>query len=128
MRVLLIEDDPSLCTFYSRALGRAGYEVILEHRGDDGLRLALTLPFDIIVLDWYLPGMDGISVLKELREQGSDLPVLVLSGSGDLGREEAIASGADAFLGKPCGLQELSNCVSLLAASAEARKATFQVA
>jgi two-component system, OmpR family, response regulator len=107
MHVLLIEDDPSLAKFYSRALMRAGHVVTVHRRGDEGLQAARTGSCDIIILDWFLPVMDGISLLRELRGQGIETPVLMMSGSGELGRREALAAGADAFLAKPCGLDEL---------------------
>ncbi len=114
MRVLLIEDDPSLGTFYSRALKRSGHEVATEVRGDDGLDTALQSAPDVVVLDWFLPGLSGISILKQLRASGYQNPILMLSGSGDEARHEALEAGANAFLAKPCGLADLTNCVAML--------------
>ncbi len=114
MRVLLIEDDPSLCTFFSRALKRAGYDVTIEHRGDLGLQSAQNFPPDLLVIDCFLPGLNGVRVLRELREQGFEAPILMLSGSTDLVRDEALEAGANAFLAKPCGLEDLTNCVAML--------------
>jgi two-component system OmpR family response regulator len=111
MQVLLIEDDPHLATFYSRALTRSGFLVTTHARGDEGLRAALSGAFDAVVLDWFLPGMDGIMVVQQMRARGVDTPVLMVSGSGDMVREEAIAAGATAFLGKPCGLKEMTDGV-----------------
>jgi two-component system OmpR family response regulator len=115
MHVLLIEDDPDLVTFYSRALMRAGFVVTAQRTGDDGLRMALSNSFSAIVVDWFLPGMDGLTVVREIRGRGVDTPILMLSGSGELVREQAIAGGANGFLSKPCGLQELSERVMVLA-------------
>jgi DNA-binding response OmpR family regulator len=128
MRVLLIEDDPNLSTFYSRALRRAGHDVTVQNRGDEGLLVVQKLKFDAIVLDWFLPGLDGISLLKEMRGIGMETPVLMLSGSGDLGREEALAAGADGFLGKPCGLEELADGVSALGTRTKIRDLTSHFA
>lgn len=114
MHVLLIEDDPSLGVFYTRALKRAGYEVTIERRGDDGLRNALLHPYDLLILDCYLPGMDGIAILRELRAQGSEVPALVVSGVNESVRQAALEAGASAFLMKPCGLDELTNCVAIM--------------
>lgn len=128
MRVLLIEDDPALGMFYSRALHRSGYEVVLRERGDDGLQLAISQEFEVIVLDWSLPGMDGISILKTLLARGYAGRMLMLSGSGTEARIEAEKAGADAFLSKPCGLEELAKCVKELTNGALAGKLAMHAA
>lgn len=112
MQILLIEDDPNLAKFYTRALMRAGHVVTGHRRGDEGLQAARTGSYDLIVLDWYLPGADGITVLRELRIHGLETPILMISGSGEMGRREALDAGADGFLHKPCGLDELITCVA----------------
>jgi len=107
LRILIVEDDDALLHFFSRALRRAGHVVESSTRGDEGLRLALEGGFDLLVLDWRLPGMDGHAVLAALRSAGSVLRVLMLTGYGESHRMAAMAAGADAFLEKPCGLEEL---------------------
>jgi two-component system, OmpR family, response regulator len=118
MHVLLIEDDPSLVKFYTRALMRAGHVVTVHKRGDEGLEATRTASYDIIILDWYLPEVDGITILRDLRIRRVETPVLMMSGSGELGRQEALAAGADAFLEKPCGLEELTNFVAAMTSPA----------
>lgn len=128
MRVLLIEDDPSLSMFYSRALVRAGYTVSTETRGDTGLEKALSHTHDALVVDWYLPGLDGISMLKKLRASGFNRPILMLSGSGEDAKEVALEAGANAFLAKPCGLEDLTNCVAMLTGRLLARNLSASAA
>lgn len=107
LNILLVEDDDALLLFFSRALRRAGHSVETCARGDDGLNLALSGRFDLLVLDWRLPGLDGHAVLSGVRAAGRSLPVLMLTGYGDTHREFAMAAGANAFIEKPCGLEEL---------------------
>lgn len=128
MKVLLVEDDPSLCTFFKRALLRAGYEPTTLLRGDEGLIAATTSEFDLIVLDGYLPGVDGMDILKELRLRGDETPILMLSGSGDRAREQALEAGANAFLPKPCGLDDLTNAVAILTSRSLVRDLSARVA
>jgi two-component system OmpR family response regulator len=105
--VLLVEDDDALALFFTRALRRAGHHVEVALRGDEGLRLALSGRFDVMVLDWHLPGLDGHTVLSAIRAAKIPVNVLMLTGYGDTHRDSALTAGADAFLEKPCGLEEL---------------------
>lgn len=107
LNLLLVEDDDALLLFFSRALRRAGHRVEACLRGDDGLQLALSGRYDLLVLDWRLPGIDGHAVLSAVRAAGVPLRVLMLTGYGESHREAAMKAGADAFLEKPCGLEEL---------------------
>lgn len=114
-KVLLVEDDDALLLFFTRALRRAGHQVEVALRGDEGLALALSGQFDVLVLDWHLPGLDGYTVLSAIRAAKTPLPVLMLTGYGDASyRDEAMAAGADAFLEKPCGLEDLVASVEAL--------------
>ena len=118
LRVLLVEDDAMLAAFLIRALGRAGHHVESRTRGDEGLRAALGGAFDVLVLDWRLPVLDGLEVVRALRLAGSELRVRMLSGNGDFRRQEALDAGADEFLNKPCGLEEFTAAVAALAGHA----------
>jgi DNA-binding response OmpR family regulator len=106
-KILLVEDDPTLGLFYSRALRRAGYTVESALRGDDGLHRAINEEFDLVILDWCLPGMDGVELMTKLRAQRPNIRVLMLSGAGDEIRSAVLAVGADGFLAKPCDLMAL---------------------
>ena len=111
VRILLIEDDSSLSHFLVRALRRASYEVVSECRGDTGLQRALNERFDLIILDWHLPGATGLEILRELRANLVDTRTMMLSGSGEDIRIEALQAGIDSFLAKPCGLDALVEAV-----------------
>jgi DNA-binding response OmpR family regulator len=111
VRILLIEDEPALCLFIERALSRAGYEIVCEQRGDDGLRKALEDRFDLIIADGHLPGLSGLDVLRTVKAQVPETQVMILSGLGSDFQGEAMDSGADCFQAKPCGLDIIVNAV-----------------
>jgi len=115
LRLLLVEDDDDLLVFFCRALRREGHQVESTRRGDEGLQLALSGRFDLLVLDWHLPGIDGFAVLAGVRAADLPLRVLMLTGHAESCREKAMAAGADAFLEKPCGLEDLVAAVAQFA-------------
>jgi DNA-binding response OmpR family regulator len=100
---------------YARALRRAGHRVHTHERGDDGLRFSLGTKLDLVILDWHLPGLNGFQILTALRDAQRPVRIMMLSGSGADARENAIQAGADAFLEKPCGLDEILAVVNRLA-------------
>src|SRR3954451_11095165 len=79
VRVLVVEDEQRLADVLARGLGEAGHEVSVRHSGPDGLLMASTEAFDVVVLDWMLPGQDGPSVCRALRGRGVKTPVLMLT-------------------------------------------------
>ncbi|QXI26118.1 response regulator [Pseudomonas vanderleydeniana] len=108
MRLLLIEDDVALGEGILQALTREGYTVDWVHDGQDALHSLLSETFDLAVLDLGLPRLDGLEVLRRLRDSGSTLPVLVLTARD--ATEDRIAgldAGADDYLVKPFDLAEL---------------------
>jgi DNA-binding response OmpR family regulator len=108
MRVLIVEDEKKIVRFIHKALAAAGHTVDECHRGDDALSLATGTAFDVIVLDIMLPGRDGLSVLRELRERRDLTPVLLLTARGDVSeRVEGLNLGADDYLAKPFAMDEL---------------------
>jgi DNA-binding response OmpR family regulator len=108
MRVLVVEDEKKTASFIRKALQQEGFAVDLCHRGDEALAGATTIPFDAIVLDIMLPGRDGLSVLRQLRERRNTTPVLLLSARGEVNeRVEGLNNGADDYLPKPFELSEL---------------------
>ncbi len=108
MRVLIVEDEKKTTSFVRKALQSEGFAVDACHNGDDGLATARSTPFDVIVLDIMLPGRDGLSVLRQLREQQNHTPVLLLSARGEVNeRVEGLNLGADDYLPKPFELAEL---------------------
>ena len=108
MRVLVVEDEKKTASFIRKALQAEGFAVDVCHNGEVALAAALTTPFDGVVLDIMLPGRDGLSVLKQLRERKNSTPVLLLSARGEVNeRVEGLNAGADDYLPKPFELAEL---------------------
>jgi two-component system, OmpR family, alkaline phosphatase synthesis response regulator PhoP len=107
-RILVIEDNRNLATGLRNNLEIEGYEVAVAGDGTSGLALARSMLPDVIVLDLMLPGMDGYRVLKTLREDGIDTPVLILSARGEeTDKVLGFHLGADDYVAKPFGLLEL---------------------
>jgi DNA-binding response OmpR family regulator len=108
MRVLVVEDEKKSASFIRKTLQAEGFAVDVLHDGSSVLVTASTTPFDVIVLDIMLPGRDGLSVVRQLRERGIGTPVLLLSARGEVReRVEGLDAGADDYLAKPCDLTEL---------------------
>lgn len=108
MRILVVEDEKKTASFVRKALQAESFAVDVCHNGDDALAAASTTPFDVVVLDIMLPGRDGLSVLRQLRERKVATPVLLLSARGELNeRVEGLNAGADDYLPKPFELTEL---------------------
>lgn len=108
MRVLLIEDSGHLRQPLVKGLKASGYAVDEAGDGDEGLWLAQTYDFDVIILDLMLPRIDGLTVLKTLREEGRSTPVLILSAKDSIeDRVKGLQQGADDYLIKPFALEEL---------------------
>jgi len=106
-RILVVEDDPRLAATLQRVLAAEGHDVEVAGDGNDGLRRARDRPFDLVVLDIMLPGLDGLAVCKRLRAVGP-IPILLLTALG--GTEERVRgldSGADDYLVKPFAYEEL---------------------
>jgi DNA-binding response OmpR family regulator len=108
MRVLLVEDEPKTVSFIRKALLAEGLAVDVAGDGEAALAMVATTPFDALVLDIMLPGRDGLSVLRALRERRNATPVLLLSARGEVGeRVDGLNAGADDYLAKPFVLAEL---------------------
>ncbi|MGH7951940.1 MAG: response regulator [Limisphaerales bacterium] len=108
MRILVVEDEKKTASFVRKALQTEGFAVDICHNGEDALAATKVTPFDVIVLDIMLPGRDGLSVLKQLRERKNPTPVLLLSARGEVNeRVEGLNAGADDYLPKPFELSEL---------------------
>lgn len=116
MRVLVVEDEKKTASFVRKALQAEGFAVDVCHNGDEALAALNATPFDAVVLDIMLPGRDGLSVLRQLREQRNPIPVLLLSARGGVNeRVEGLNLGADDYLPKPFELDELIARVRALA-------------
>ena len=107
-KVLVIEDNANLAFGLTRSLESEGYEVESAEDGSRGLELARSCGADLVVLDLMLPGIDGYSLLRQLREAGSDVPVLILTArSEEADKVVGFRLGADDYVTKPFGLSEL---------------------
>lgn len=108
MKILVVEDEPKTGNYLKQGLTEAGFVVDLARDGNDGLHLATTESYDLIVLDIMLPGRDGWSVLKSLRDAGDSVPVLFLTARDHVDdRVKGLESGADDYLVKPFAFSEL---------------------
>lgn len=108
MRILLVEDEPTLAQQLQQALERAGYAVQVVHDGREGHYLGEVEPFDAVILDLGLPGMDGVSVLRRWRAADLTMPVLILTARNDWhDKVEGMDAGADDYVGKPFHMEEL---------------------
>ncbi|MGB9499026.1 MAG: response regulator transcription factor [Dissulfuribacterales bacterium] len=115
MRILLVEDEKRMASFIKRGLTEQRYTVDLAYDGEEGLFLAETNPYDLIILDVMLPKADGITVCRELREKKVEVPILMLTAKDDV-RDKIIGldSGADDYLTKPFAFDEFLARVRVL--------------
>lgn len=108
MHVLVVEDEPKIASFVRDGLEQTGMTVDLCGDGESGYQAALQHPYDAIVLDIMLPGRDGLSILRSLREQKNEVPVILLTARAELDeRLEGLNLGADDYLTKPFFVEEL---------------------
>ncbi len=107
-RILIIEDDPAILKVLQRGLAYEGYTVDVATDGRTGLNLAHDHHPDLVILDWMLPGMDGLEVCRRLRLQGG-LPILMLTAKDTIqDRVQGLDAGADDYIVKPFNLDELT--------------------
>jgi len=115
MKILIVEDEPKVGKALSEGLKANGYQVTLAQTGEDGFFLANSHSFDVIVLDVMLPGRNGIEVLKTLRKQGLQVPVLLLTAKDSVeDRVLGLDAGADDYLVKPFAFPELRARIRVL--------------
>jgi heavy metal response regulator len=108
MKLLVIEDEKKIANLLQKGLREQGYSVDLSHDGNDGLDRAISEPYDAIVLDIMLPGRDGLSLLRTLRDRKITTPVMILTARGEVSeRVEGLNTGADDYLSKPFAMDEL---------------------
>ena len=114
--LLVIEDDPETGGQLVDFLGARGYRVDLARNGDDGLRLASSRRYAVMAIDRLLPGLDGLSIIRKLRESGVDTPALIVSALGEVDdRVRGLRGGGDDYLVKPFALTELLARIEALA-------------
>ncbi len=130
MRILVIEDDPTVGQFVKRGLEEQRWTVDLCDNGDDGERLAIEGDYDLIILDMRLPGKSGLEVLHDLRSRGVQRPVLVLTAQDAVdAKVQTLRAGADDYVTKPFAFEELLARVEAVARRPRAMLSTvLQVA
>lgn len=108
MRILVAEDEKKIADYIKRGLEEMGHSAEMCRDGDYAYELAISQPFDALVLDIMLPGRDGLSILKNLRAQKNGVPILILTARSELNeRLEGFELGADDYITKPFFLEEL---------------------
>src|SRR5438552_19017251 len=107
MRILIVEDEPKTAAYAKKGLAEHGFVVDIAANGVDGRHLALTSEYDLVILDVMLPGADGWTVLREIRDK-KQTPVLFLTARDDVAdRVKGLELGADDYLVKPFAFSEL---------------------
>jgi heavy metal response regulator len=115
MRVLVVEDEPGVASFVKKGLREAAFAVDWASNGIDGGHLAATEQYDLIVLDLMLPGLDGFSILRKVRKQGIQTPIICLTARDSVeDRVQGLNLGADDYLAKPFSFSELLARISAL--------------
>lgn len=108
MKILIVEDEHKTGEYLRQGLGEAGFVVDLARDGTDGLHQALQEPYDLVILDVMLPGIDGWQVLQAIRKRGLQMPVLFLTARDQIeDRVKGLELGADDYLVKPFSFAEL---------------------
>ncbi len=127
MRVLTVEDEPKTGNYLRQGLIETGFVVDLARDGLDGLHLALTEAYDLVILDVMLPGIDGWQVLAGIRKAGKDVPVLFLTARDEVDdRVKGLELGADDYLVKPFAFSEfLARVRTLLRRGGKTKESAF---
>jgi two-component system OmpR family response regulator len=108
MRILLIEDDVKVASLVARGLNEAGFAVDRAADGEEGLHMAVTEPYDTLIVDIMLPKLDGLRLIEELRSQKVNTPILILSAKRSVDdRVRGLQEGSDDYLTKPFAFSEL---------------------
>jgi two-component system copper resistance phosphate regulon response regulator CusR len=125
IRILVIEDEPEIADFIVRGLREEGFTVEHAADGEDGWHALHTSCWDVVLLDWWLPGPDGLTLLRRYREAGQTTPVLFLTARDAVSdRVRGLDSGADDYLCKPFAFEELLARVRALSRRPERRSDT----
>lgn len=108
MKALIIEDDHKILTYVTKGLREVGFTIDSADDGADGLYLAQTNKYDVIILDWLLPSMDGVQICKTLRNEKVITPILMLTAKNDIDDKiKSLECGTDEYLTKPFVFREL---------------------
>ena len=126
MRVLVVEDEKKIASLLRSGLSEQGFSVEVSHDGEEAFELAQSSAIDAIVLDIMLPGRDGLSIVRGLRERKISTPVLLLTARGEVSeRVEGLNVGADDYLTKPFAIDEVIARLRALIRRATGEKLSF---
>lgn len=115
MKILIIEDDKQVASYISKGMSEAGHAVDLAENGKDGLFLATTELYDVIIIDRMLPELDGLTIIQTLRGSQNQTPALILSALGEVDdRVKGLKSGGDDYMVKPFSFAELLARIEIL--------------
>jgi two-component system, OmpR family, response regulator QseB len=107
-KILIVEDEPRIASFIEKGLRANGFIPTVTSDGDEAVSMALGSNFDLLILDLGIPGKDGMTVLEELRGQGEQLPVIILTARDDINdKVSGLENGADDYVTKPFRFEEL---------------------
>jgi DNA-binding response OmpR family regulator len=109
MRILVVEDEKKIAQLVRKGLRENGFNVDVLGNGDEAMEAILSTPFDAVVLDIMIPGRDGLSIMRQAREKGCRVPILLLTARGSVNeRIEGLNLGADDYMSKPFSVDELA--------------------
>ena len=115
MHILLIEDDINAASYVIKGLKESGHVVDHASDGEEGMELSLALKFDVIIIDRMLPKLDGLSLIKKIRDKKINTPILILSALGEVDEKVlGLKAGADDYLAKPFSFSELLARIEVL--------------
>jgi len=115
VKILVVEDDKQTALFITKGLRQEGFAVVHAANGEDGLHLALTESYDAAVIDIMLPRLDGLTLIHEMRRNGNEIPVIVLSAKTSVDdRINGLQAGGDDYLVKPFAFSELTARIQAL--------------
>ena len=115
MKILLIDDDIEICRFIVENFVRLGHAVTVVHNGNEALHLTSSEAFDLLIIDWMIPSLDGVALIKILRQQDIKTPAIILSAKSQIeDKVFGLQSGCDDYLTKPFAIEELMVRANLL--------------
>lgn len=128
MKILIVEDEPGISGFLKRGLEEEGYAIDIAVNGKEGLKMAQSQSYDLLLLDWMLPGMTGLDVCTHIREKDKSTPILFITAKDTI--QETIAglrSGANDYIKKPFHFEELLERIKVQLRSAEVEIAEYHL-
>lgn len=127
MRLLIIEDDKQVSAYIAKGMKEAGHISDIAENGKDGLFLATTENYDVLIIDRMLPELDGLNIIKTIRGAGNHTPVLILSALGEVDdRVMGLRSGGDDYLVKPFAFAELLARIEIIAQRSSRKQSEIQ--